>query len=429
MGKRQLGIGRNLRKRQKTEEASKAEKKQADGLKESAEKDTEEYITVPLDEEADAENPTSQLRALWKTWLDSDRESELLLNGIVNECDRLVRLADKASKTKKDQTIELESDVYAIFGMALAELAKFHTEDTTAGSTVKDYFDNAVERIELGEARKPENGIIRLAHASVDLSRIPLEYISKMDYDSKAKAFPNIEKLLDKALEEYSSGYKLVKKDKEQEKAFRQKWVLEIFDSLDDLIDIVKSFGEDHNEQIDSDDEESLEEAEAGANGKTIVKKEHPLYQLIEQVEEDGNKYSSFFEKQLLNFLKEVSVAKKATPGEEELKQGAESKLGLWLLAKAAALQFEGEDKAHDEGINILCKAIEHLEKSWNEEIPSTWVDLAEAKISLGNLYDEKSEEQDKLYEEAAKYLRKANNATHGKYQDILDSLVDGESD
>ncbi|KAF6010658.1 hypothetical protein HII13_002771 [Brettanomyces bruxellensis] len=394
MGKRQLGIGRNLRKRQKTEVASKAEKKQANGLKESAEKDTEEYITVPLDEEADAEDPTSQLRALWKTWLDSDRESELLLNGIVNECDRLVRLADKVSKTRKDQTIELESDVYAIFGMALAELAKFHTEDTTAGSTVKDYFDNAVERIELGEARKPENGIIRLAHASVDLSRIPLEYISKMDLDSKAKAFPNIEKLLDKALEEYSSGY-------------RQKWVLEIFDSLDDLIDIVKSFGEDHNEQIDSDDEESLEKAEAGANGKTIVKKEHPLYQLIEQVEEDGNKYSSFFEKQLLNFLKEVSVAKKATAGGEELKQGAESKLGLWLLAKAAELQFEGEDKAHDEGIKILRKAIEHLEKSWNEEIPSTWVDLAEAKNQLG----------------------KANNATHGKYQEILDSLVDGKSD
>lgn len=447
MGKRQLGIGRNLRKRQKTEDASSSEKKDASGSKENTDTAQEEYITVPLEEEADPEDPTSQLCALWKTWLDSDRDSELLLNGIINECDRLVRLADKASKANKGSTVDSKPEVYAIFGMSLAELAKFHTEDTTAGNTVKDYFDNAVERIELGEARKPENGIIRLAHASVDLSRIPLEYISKMDLNSTGKAFPDIEKLLDKALEEYLSGYKSIKADKEQGKAFKQRWILEIFDTLDDLIDIVRSFGEDHNEQIDSDEEEELEEGEARIHGKKAVGKRHPLYKLIVEIEKDDNKYGAFFEEQLSNFLKATSASEKASAADKELQQGAESKFGLWLLAKAARptriyseLEF-GEEKtdekakqkekqARSEGIKILEEAIEHLKVAWNEEIPSTWVDLAEAKISLGNMYEESSKEQDKLYEEAAKYLRKANNATHGKYQEILDSLVDGaESD
>lgn len=86
MAKRSLGIGK----------ASKAKKqKSAPREEEKIEKDqaTEgsNEITVELNEEADANDEIAQLKALWKTYNDSEKDNELVINGIIHECDRLLR--------------------------------------------------------------------------------------------------------------------------------------------------------------------------------------------------------------------------------------------------------------------------------------------------------------------------------------------------
>ena len=64
------------------------------------------------------------------------------------------------------------------------------------------------------------------------------------------------------------------------------------------------------------------------------------------------------------------------------------------------------------------------MKRAKDEEDPETWVGIAEAMISLGNLYEVDSKQQDDLYVEAEKILKKANNVTNGKFKEELDNLL-----
>lgn len=91
-----------------------------------------------------------------------------------------------------------------------------------------------------------------------------------------------------------------------------------------------------------------------------------------------------------------------------------------------AEMKAAAED-ARREGQRLVGEAIGLLRETQDEEDPKTWVNLAEALITEGNLFDLDSPEQEKAYAEAEKLLRRANNATHGHYEDILQSLVGEE--
>lgn len=405
MGKRQLGLGRALQAKKKQQSPEQAAAK-TEGSS------NDDYYSVPLEVEADPNNEISQLKALWKTWLDSDRENELILNGVVNECDRLA---------KEQQSAEL----YAIFGLALAELAKFHTDDDK--ETAGDFLQSALDKIKFAEEKYPKEAILPFAESSILLTRIPLQYISQMTMDSKAKEYPNISKMLKSAIAAYNKGVQLAGKEK---KVYEEPWIIEIFESLDDLGDIIRNFYIDKTEEVDSEEEEEEEEEEDEGHGVLEkLPKDHPLYEALKELEDRNDPYGSFFEKGLAEYIKNLES--------KELTKRASQRLGLWYLAKSekpsrafakAAYDDETEDYAkieqlRSEAMALVKPAVDYLKQVWDDEIPSTWADLAEAQISYGNLLESDSVEQENYYTEAAKNLRKANNATHGKYREVLESL------
>lgn len=80
--------------------------------------------------------------------------------------------------------------------------------------------------------------------------------------------------------------------------------------------------------------------------------------------------------------------------------------------------------------IDTLCQAKEYLEtalqyllKAEHEDTPSTYVLIAEAQISLANLYPVESDEQILLYSEAVSRLKRAQRLGHGNYQDLINDL------
>ncbi|VEU23222.1 DEKNAAC104357 [Brettanomyces naardenensis] len=438
MAKRQLGLG-------KASEAKRAKKEQENGsgevedgakvdiLEAKPDDNEEDFITVPLEEDADPDDALSQLVALWRTWLRSDRENELLLNGVVNECDRILR--EEKEETKNS------SSLFAVFGLALADLAKFHTED----SDVKDYFENALERVDNGLDKYSDSPELKFAKSSIILNRIPLEYISHMDIESKSDEYPDIEALLEIATELYKEAAIGAQKEKKFD-IFKELWVVEILESLDDLIEIVRSFGKEHDEEEEDEEEEG--EGEGEEEEVITLSKDHPLYEVIRGID----KYGEFFRSQTANYLKTL---KKAGIKDETLKLRAARRLGVWYLIEAenaaskyAELTYGGEDDtntkeaaaaaaakklskvdkkqaetAKTEATKLAKSAVEYLKEAWNEEDPKSWADLAEAQITYGNLYPEGSSQQESLYEKAEKGLKKANNATHGKYKEILEGL------
>ncbi|KAH3687656.1 hypothetical protein WICPIJ_001373 [Wickerhamomyces pijperi] len=442
MAKRTLGLGKAAKaKKQKTESASESATPVPATTSTTTGAASNE-ITVELDDEVDPDDELAQLKGLWNTYLRSERDNEYVLNGIVHECDRLLRNEQDKSK--------LSAEFHAIYAVTLAELAIFHTEDETKGSTVKEFFDAALERIELGQESYPDAAELRLAKARVILSRIPLEYISKMDVDTTSKKFEvNVAKLLDEALESYTAAEETIESTKEY-KLFDQN-TFEILNSLDDLLDIIHTFGKSDElaEGLDSDEEDSDAEEEVQ------LSKKHPLYKI-----QHSDKYSAWLQTHQVKFAELITIQYKDTLLSKSTEQLSESeqtqlhfykqvckKTGQVLLQTAEPLSqiftsltydSDNEEEAIDgvsaseaqtKAIKLTKQAVEFFKKAEEDEDPQSWVDVAEAIIDLGNLYDYESKDQVDAYAVAEERLKRANNATNGKFQTILDDLLNKDEE
>ncbi|KAH3674213.1 hypothetical protein WICMUC_003455 [Wickerhamomyces mucosus] len=443
MAKRTLGLGKaaKQKKKQKTAEIT-PEVAETDGSASFPNQPSNE-ITVELDEEVDPDDELAQLKGLWNTYLNSAKDSEHVLNGIIHESDRLLRNQSDEDASK------LSAEFHSIYALSLAELAIFHTEDQEKGSTVKEFFDAALERIELGQEQFPDSIELKFAKAKIILNRIPLEYISKMTLDSASKEFEiNITKLLDDALNNYEEAEESVILLKNYSLLDRN--IFEILNAFDDLLDIVYNFGkvDELAEGLDSDEEED------DLNEQFKLSKKHPLYKI-----QQNGKYSQWIQEHSEKFADLISLEydhllKKSQQdlSEKESNQISFLKLvskktGQLLLQSSEPFsnifttltydsdneesEIDGLDaiKAQKLAIDLTKRAIKFFEKAEEEEEPQSWVDVAEAVISLGNLYDYESKEQNESYKIAEKRLKRANNATNGKYQKILDNLINNDDD
>lgn len=421
MAKRHMGLGK----------ASKTKKQKTEDVQEAAPPSNE--ITVELNQEADADDEVAQLTALWKTYLDSEKENELVVNGIVHECDRLLRNSKIGGK---EDGVDLEASFYAIYSLALAELAKF-----SAGDHVKvvEFFDAAVERADAGLEQFAESLEVLSAKGKILIDRIPLQYISQLDRETKvSEDSPELSKALDEALEVYALAEKLAESKKEHTHFDNENF--KFLEALDDLLDMTDKFG-----HKDGDEDEDDEDEDEGEEDHVELSEDHPLYAI-----QSSDSYNQWWRDHVIKFLDNVDAQLSKTKEDSSkelssLRRQICERIGRSYLQEAeiptsvfTALAYDDDfkDKKELQGLtqkeaqkismDLISKALKHLEWAQDEEDPDSWADYAEAMISMGNLYDVDSAEQEELYLKAEKLLNKANNATNGKYEDALENLLQG---
>ncbi|CCD25378.1 Ett1p NDAI_0F00590 [Naumovozyma dairenensis CBS 421] len=435
MAKRPLGLG----KKQAQKKKQKFLKENTPEVKSTSESPTptsetktpSNQIQIELQDSEDADNEIVQLNGLWKTYFESDKDDEMLLNGIIHECDRILRLInnnnnnDKSEEaTKLKALVNKDDRYYAIFALALSELTIFKKgsdDDDEMDNEVKQFFDLALQRCQDGLDCIPNSQLLKLVMSKILLQRLPLEYISKLNVKSK------------ESKGKYLKLYEQFGKAKENFSIYKNDLplTLEVLNSTDDLLDIIENFGheDDIEEGLDSDDDEELE--------PITLAKDHPLYKFQKNHESD------------LSWLKEQLIALfDIMHGSDKLIHPVARKIGELYMKFADSprsqylkLQYgDDEDEqnsiaakdkgglvyaAQREAIELVDNSLKYLRKAQVKDDPETWVQLAEACIEFGNLCDNESIEQKKAYQEAEEILKKANRATNGKYQDILDNLLD----
>lgn len=447
MAKRKLGLGKvNNTKKQKTTELNKSENSKNDT-------NQDQLLTVELSNEVNPNDPLEELNGLWKTWKDSERSNELILNGIINECDRILR---NNVSNGGSEDIKLNDNFYSIYGQSLSEISKFKPENE-----IPDWISNALDRIDEGfDKFNNENIRLLFSKCNILLNKIAIEYIGRMTIDSKFHEFEKIDELFENFIDTWNLAINLCKKTNNFE-IFGENWILEILNNFDDLLDIIDKFGSNISEVIDSDDDDDEEDDEEENDNKKEGKKEekiatknreeeinnalaiddfeisetHPLFK-----HKNNDDYNHFWRDNMLKYKEYLGQE-----CDKSLKRSVYEKIGQSYLMEAEepialfnSYKYERDEdeeeidnemekiieEARNDAIKLVKEAIEHLKITHDEEDPKTWVNIAEAIITYGNLLELDSKEQEEAYADAEKRLRRANNATHGKYQDILDSLI-----
>ncbi|CDO94964.1 unnamed protein product [Kluyveromyces dobzhanskii CBS 2104] len=434
MAKRPLGLGKSKnQKKQKVSNKDDGSKKELSQSPEDIAATSSEanQIEIALDEDEDADDELVQLKGLWNTFL-KDKDNQLLLNGVVHECDRLLR------EQENDNAVVLSDVFHSIYAQALSELTVFlgeeNDDDEKKYKSMDEFFEAAQERCNTGLAKHSESSLLPLTQSKIIFQRIPLQYISQLNLldqnDEKYKLY----ELLEQGKKSYTlaPGYPQL--------------AFDVLSSFYDLLDIIETF-EDKDELedgLDSDDE-------GDERVEVVLHENHPLKKIKNNMDQNYE----WLKKNLLSLLEDVSSANEGQAASDaekkdsttELYKSVASTLGQLYLNLAeepsktfAELMYDSDDeeqtdkkalkeakKAQKEAIPLLKHAVKYLEEAQVEDEPQTWVDVAEAIIDLGNLYEFESKEQEDAYQKAEAILRKANKATHGTYQVILDNLLNKE--
>lgn len=461
MAKRPLGLaGSKKNKKQKTnttEASTKPVSKEATPLSESGTPQPpvagQEEIHIELEQNDDLEDDFTQLKGLWNTYAKSSKENEILLNGIIHECDRLMRLTE----------LSKPFEFYGIYALALSELAIFQEEedDTKRFEKIHEFFESSLEFVQDGLSKYSGNKLLELVKSKILFQRIPLEYIAQLaitfnsdDDDDEKKNKKNKNDFLLKYdtpvdLDQILSQAKTLYQP-DVSNVLSKNLSLEILQSFNDLLDIVDNFGCEKiylDEGLDSDDEE--EETKLQMYSQSLSSN-HPLYSLAQKSSENYSwlleNLENLHEKISSNEIQDTNFDKKIlkTAG------GIYMRMAFPHIDAYTEFAFDDDDddendddddvkkdnkklSAQDEQSmrDNQAKAIDHLQKAKNnlfasmrEDEPEDWANYSECLIELGNLHEIDSKEQQQFYKEAEQLLTKANKATNGKYQDILNNLL-----
>ncbi|KAG5417259.1 ETT1 [Candida metapsilosis] len=425
MAKRTLGLGKAAKAKKQKTESEPIDNGKADS------EEASNQLTVELPEEVDADDEISQLKGLYKAYINSERDNELIVNGIIHECDRLLR--------NQEEGTSLPSTFYKIYAIALSELANFHTDDA---KQIKEYFDASLERIDTGLEKYPNDVELLLTRAKILINQIVLQHVSHLTLSSKAEE-ANVKELLDTALKVYESA-EVKAADASRFDIFNNFEYFDILEAVDDLLDIVDNFGKDELEEDEEEDtkktkskndEASDDEEEDDEEDEIELDEAHPLYPI-----KNTDEYNQWWRDHTVKYLENLNKIQSPL---ESLVREVNQRLGQSYLQEseiptnvyttlkydedyAGLEELEGLTVAQAQEVakDLIHKALEHLKRAEDKDEPESWVNIAEAMITLGNLYELDSKEQEQIYDEAEAILKKANNVTNGKYQDVLENLL-----
>ncbi|ANB15817.1 Ett1p [Sugiyamaella lignohabitans] len=399
------------------------------------EKDQTPDFTIALEDEVDPDDELAQLYGLYETYRESSKDSPKLLYGLVHECDRLLR----------NSTEKLPSRFHNIYAISLLDLAKFvETEDDQPkkksgnnGESCADFILAAIERASIGIEESSDS----IADLYFTLSRAKLALVdeklknspSESRYDEAINILPELKE----AVSDFETAEKFLL---ESGKSFLD-FSKDQLGAVEDLLQIVDGFIalEDENE-AESDPAASTENIERGRlrslNDKYLEWSKDRYQRILEtSVESKGkNKDPNG---------SSVSVVLWANRG-----------MGQYYLALAAPLlaklddgadededEDDSEDEDEDEDDNdesialspeelqsakdLVQKAVDYLFKAESDDDPETYTVVAEALISLANLFEVESDDQRRLYSQAVLRLRKAQRLGFGSYQELIADLED----
>lgn len=429
MAKRSRPLG--LSKSRKQQKLNTSQEQEETDSNKREEKSTTPQLNIELEENENADNTAVQLIGLWNSYLDGARDSDALLNGIVNECDTLLSNNNNNNDNKTDEQKQ-DDQFLSVFALALSELTIFNAEK------IKEYFDDSIDILKLYSSSSISSNLLDLTESKIIFQRIPLEYIQKLEQDHTLTQIDvDLNNLLKLGKSKFESFTNLLNDlqniGKYQNEKFIHGLIIENIVIFNDLLDIIENFGSKKNldEGIDSDDEN--EENNEEEDDQIRLTPSHPLYIIQQQL----NDHAKWLRNSMCSFLPYLH---KDTPnyyniaklvGESYLKE-AEFFSETYLEMKYGGEEEEEEEEvidedsikaAQSEGIQFVEKAIEYLTLAQDPENADSWAQLAEAYIDLGNLQDNESKEQEQSYKKAETILEKANIASHNKYKHILDNL------
>lgn len=429
MAKRTRALGLSKSRKQQKTSSSKENDQEKD-------KSTTPQLNIEVEENENADNVTVQLIGLWNSYLDSTRDSDALLNGIVNECDTLLSSKDNGEGEGEGEELKKDDQFLAVFALALSELTIFNPKK------IHEYFEDSLQILKLySGGDKTTTDLLNVVESKIIFQRIPLEYISQLEEDSNTKIDVDLLKLVELGQNKFKSMNQLIcDKKKYGNQKFVDGIIIENMSIFNDMIDIIENFGSKKNldEGLDSEaesDEEDKEEGEGEEEGMVQLKQSHPLYKLQNGLTDFGK----WLRDEMITFLPKLTVDTKPyyyiskLIGELFLK---ESEFFSDTYLKLAYNDDEDEDEEEEmaedtngieatqrESIELISQAIVYLTKAQDPENADSWAQLAEAYIDLGNVQDNESSEQEESYKKAEQILQKANIASHNKYQYILDNM------
>ncbi len=427
-------------------------------------------ITVEVDDSLDIDDEYTQLKVLWynhnnKSILRRQKESdELVLNGIIHECDRLLRNQD-------EKGTRLPAEFHAIYGLSLAELGEYKGLEAigdendakpvskTVSKPCTEFYGAAIERLSIGLGKYPSSPEILLAKFKIIVDRILVNQFQVITEKSTVQEIGNLRDLVDIAIESFDKGLKLALKSSsgttnKPELSYIGDQIKNL-ESLYNIIDFAVDFGKKMNAEDDEDEMMDIDESEYFFQ----IDSRHPLYKLRKYEEKYRNwildkwlDILKFLQAELPNITKGKGKQNDVTQDKiEEVNDSIKlvSKfIGLEYVRQATPLgeiyteaKYSEEDDgmeidyeslpkqvlgARSKAIKLLTKAVHYLTQAEDKDISQSLVDSSEAMISLANLYELESRKQIDLYDRAARRLKKANDASDGAYQDALDSLLEG---